>query len=167
MQLFGSIMLLQELLINSVATFSSMHVLHPSASWKPPVVVSSIDAPPVVPKLKKNTCTKIRGNTPSVPVLHESWRYPVRTRIRRTCPPAENPLSWRIKAWTMSQPLFQQSLAVLANRIHSGNQRNSDEKVCRWAAWDSGMRLWKTMLASSSRIDAWVPIPQYRKYDQF
>ena len=42
-----------ELFINSVATFSSMHVLHPSASWKPPVVVSSIDTPLVVPKLKK------------------------------------------------------------------------------------------------------------------
>ena len=75
-----------ELFINSVATFSSMHVLHPSASWKPPVLVSSIDAPPVVPKLKKNTCTKICRKYSTVPVLHESWRDPVRTRIRRTCP---------------------------------------------------------------------------------
>ena len=71
MQLFGSIMLLQELLINSVATFSSMHVLHPSASGKPPVVVSSIDAPPVVSKLKKTPAQKYAGNTPPVPVLYE------------------------------------------------------------------------------------------------
>jgi len=76
-----------ELFINSVATFSSMHVLHPSSSWKPPVVVSSIDTPLVVPKLKKTPAQKYAGNTPPVPVLHESWCDPVRTGIRRTCPP--------------------------------------------------------------------------------
>ena len=75
-----------ELFINSVATFSSMHVLHPSASWKPPVVVSSIDTPLVVPKLKKNTCTKIcriySTRTCSSRILTRSCPY----TIRRTCP---------------------------------------------------------------------------------
>ena len=76
-----------ELFINSIATFSSMHMLHPSASWKPPVLVSSIDTPLVVPKLKKTPAQKYAGNTPPAPVLHESWRDLVRTGIRRTCPP--------------------------------------------------------------------------------
>ena len=81
-----------ELFINGIATFSSMHVLHPSASWKSPVLVSSIDAPPVVPKLKKH--------------LHKNTRkYSTRTRplriLTRSCPytnPAHLPPRLKIRS---------------------------------------------------------------------
>ena len=87
-------MLLQELLIISVATFSSMHVLHPSASGKPPVVVSSIDAPPVVPKLKKTPAQQIprKYSTRTCPsrILTRSCPY---TNPAHLPPAAENPLN--------------------------------------------------------------------------
>ena len=80
-----------ELFINSIATFSLMHVLHPSASWKPPVLVSSIDAPLVVPKLKKTPAQKYAEilhpylsftNLDAILSVHESGAPAPRLKIR-------------------------------------------------------------------------------------